>query len=129
MQRLAFGALTLSLLRPFQRNFSTMNGSLSAVRVPTTTEAVHRLTSDEVEARYRPFRTTKNNEGEPDWIESLELDTVQKLAQARSEPVKVLVLYGSLRERYVHFDWTLSVIHRRLRKTERHIRPRSCASF
>ncbi|GAA5961293.1 hypothetical protein JCM8115_001540 [Rhodotorula mucilaginosa] len=76
-----------------------MNGSLSAVRVPTTTEAVHRLTSDEVEARYRPFRTTKNNEGEPDWIESLELDTVQKLAQARSEPVKVLVLYGSLRER------------------------------
>ncbi|KWU43234.1 arsenate resistance ArsH [Rhodotorula sp. JG-1b] len=76
-----------------------MNGSLSAIRVPTTTEAVHRLTSDEVEARYRPFRTTKNNEGEPDWIESLELDTVQKLAQARSEPVKVLVLYGSLRER------------------------------
>ncbi|KAG0665162.1 hypothetical protein C6P46_000259 [Rhodotorula mucilaginosa] len=76
-----------------------MNGSLSAVRVPTTTEAVHRLTSDEVEARYRPFRTTKNNEGEPDWTESLELDTVQKLAQARSEPVKVLVLYGSLRER------------------------------
>lgn len=99
MQRLAFSALTLSLLRPFQRSFTTMNGSLSAIRVPTTTEAVHRLTSDEVEARYRPFRTTKNNEGEPDWINSLELDTVQKLAQARSEPVKVLVLYGSLRER------------------------------
>jgi hypothetical protein len=129
MQRLAFSALTLSLLRPFHRNLSTMNGSLSAVRVPTTTEAVHRLTSDEVEARYRPFRTTKNNEGEPDWTESLELDTVQKLAQARSEPVKVLVLYGSLRERYVHITWTLSVFLRRLRKSGRHIRPQPCTFF
>ncbi|GAA5880557.1 hypothetical protein JCM3774_002008 [Rhodotorula dairenensis] len=76
-----------------------MNGSSLAAQVPTATAAVYQMTTDEVEARYRPFRATKNPEGEPDWVDSLELETVQTMVQSHPEPVRVLVLYGSLRER------------------------------
>lgn len=37
---------------------------------------------------------------EPDWTADLELDTVKALAESsRGEPLRVLVLYGSLRHR------------------------------
>lgn len=101
MQRLALSALTLSLFRPstIHRGFVTMNGLSASAQVPTSLAAVDQMTLEQVEARYRPFRAKKNAAGEPDWVESLELDTVQKMAQSRSQPVRILVLYGSLRER------------------------------
>jgi hypothetical protein len=37
-----------------------------------------------------------------DWVQGLDLEAVTKMHAARAEKVKVLVLYGSLRERYVH---------------------------
>lgn len=37
---------------------------------------------------------------EPDWTAELELDTVKALAESREDgPLRVLVLYGSLRHR------------------------------
>lgn len=49
---------------------------------------------------------------EPDWTKSLELETVKSFLQCCPEPhLKVLVLYGSLRERYVTITGPLS--HRR----------------
>ncbi|GAA5987715.1 hypothetical protein JCM10908_007180 [Rhodotorula pacifica] len=76
-----------------------MNGSTLAARVPTTLEALQQMEHVDVESRYRPFRATRNAEAELDWVDALDLETVQKMAHARSEPIKVLVLYGSLRER------------------------------
>lgn len=37
-----------------------------------------------------------------DWVQGLDLEAVTKMHEARNEKVKVLVLYGSLRERYVN---------------------------
>lgn len=34
-----------------------------------------------------------------DWVKELDLEAVTQMHQARSEKIKVLVLYGSLRER------------------------------
>ncbi|BGP55989.1 hypothetical protein JCM8202v2_003596 [Rhodotorula sphaerocarpa] len=51
----------------------------------------------DIERLYRPFLAKKGDE--EDWVERLELDTVQRMAKERSQPIKVLVLYGSLRER------------------------------
>lgn len=34
-----------------------------------------------------------------DWVTDLDLEAVTKMHQARNEKIKVLVLYGSLRER------------------------------
>lgn len=36
-----------------------------------------------------------------DWVQGLDLEAVTKMHEARNEKVKVLVLYGSLRERYI----------------------------
>ncbi|KAI9702958.1 MAG: hypothetical protein M1836_008172 [Candelina mexicana] len=55
-----------------------------------------------IRAKYRPFLLEKNH-NVADWIEHLELATVTKMAaddlQKTNERVKVLVLYGSLRQR------------------------------
>ncbi|KAL7337942.1 flavoprotein-like protein [Rhodotorula toruloides] len=56
------------------------------------------MREEEVDRRYRPFLATKNGEDEPDWVEALELDTAREM-QAKEKRVKVLVLYGSLRQR------------------------------
>ena len=57
-----------------------------------------------IRKEYRPFLLKKNVNGE-DWIEHLELATVTKMAsediQRTNERPKVLVLFGSLRERFV----------------------------
>lgn len=58
-----------------------------------------------IRARYRPF-LRHYPDGPKDWIDGLELDRVTRIAQTDLEKtgsrIKVLVLYGSLRKRYVH---------------------------
>ena len=57
-----------------------------------------------VRKTYRPFLLEKND-NVADWIKHLELATVTKMAlddiQRTNERLKVLVLYGSLRQRFV----------------------------
>lgn len=57
------------------------------------------LRLEDVQARYRPFLLTEVQKQEEDWVDKLELETVQKMAEAGERKLKILVLYGSLRER------------------------------
>lgn len=65
--------------------------------------------------KYRPFLLEKNATI-ADWIEHLELATVTKVVlediQRTNERLKVLILYGSLRQRFVdHFGFLWLVLH------------------
>lgn len=55
-----------------------------------------------IREKYRPFLLEKED-NKPDWVDDLELDTVTAMAaenmQRTGERLKVLVLYGSLRQR------------------------------
>ena len=55
------------------------------------------------DVRYRPFLLDEKTRS-TDWISELELDTAEKMVQqnirATNQPLRVLVLYGSLRKRY-----------------------------
>ncbi|RPA95389.1 arsenate resistance ArsH [Choiromyces venosus 120613-1] len=57
---------------------------------------------EELGRKYRPYLLPKQ-EAEKDWITELELDTVERISrehlQRGEEPLRILVLYGSLRER------------------------------
>lgn len=53
------------------------------------------LSPAEVEARYRPFLVSKGE----DWVGQLELDLVSELSAAQMKPIRVAILYGSLRTR------------------------------
>jgi arsenical resistance protein ArsH len=69
-----------------------------------------------IRSKHRPFLLPKEVE-EKDWISELELDTVIRIAEtdlARTQSrLKVLVLYGSLRQRYVpsinSFPWSRQI--------------------
>jgi hypothetical protein len=70
-----------------------------SLAIPTTTD------DDEIRRKYRPFLL------EPavissDWVSRLELATAAKMAyqdiKRTGERLRVLVLFGSLRQRYVH---------------------------
>ncbi|GAA5853194.1 hypothetical protein JCM8547_000236 [Rhodosporidiobolus lusitaniae] len=78
------------------------SSSLQAVSTPPPAPAPN-LPSDlpevDVHKLYRPFLATKNAPDEPDWIDALELDTVKTMAVQFGRPLRILVLYGSLRER------------------------------
>ncbi|GAA6029627.1 hypothetical protein JCM8097_000970 [Rhodosporidiobolus ruineniae] len=82
---------------------SSSSSSLSALpltsALPVSAASLSTLNKSEVERLYRPFLHTKNAPDEPDWIGSLELDTAKATAAQFGRPIKVLVLYGSLRER------------------------------
>lgn len=39
-----------------------------------------------------------------DWVQDLDLEAVTKMHEARNEKIKILVLYGSLRERYARLS-------------------------
>jgi arsenic resistance protein ArsH len=71
----------------------------SASSIASIGEILARMDDQEVDRRYRPFLITKNAEDEPDWVDELELNTVREM-QAKSKQVKVLILYGSLRQRF-----------------------------
>ncbi|BGP42985.1 hypothetical protein JCM10450v2_007104 [Rhodotorula kratochvilovae] len=77
--------------------------SSSAQEVTTTAASLAALATEDVEARYRPFRATKNAPDEADWTEGLELEVVREMGRREKEKgereVRLLVLYGSLRER------------------------------
>jgi arsenical resistance protein ArsH len=67
--------------------------------------AISDLEDDQaIRSKHRPFLLPEEVE-EKDWISELELDTVIRIAEidlARTQSrLKVLVLYGSLRQRYV----------------------------
>lgn len=48
---------------------------------------------------HQPYRLT-GEAAERDWVQHLELDTARAMAEADGgDPLKVLVLYGSLRQR------------------------------
>lgn len=64
---------------------------------PTTLAALSSLPQSHIEAIYRPYLARKDTGA--DWVDALELDTVSALAESRKEKIKLLVLYGSLRER------------------------------
>lgn len=59
----------------------------------------------EIRAKYRPFLLEPEFEAS-DWISELELDTAVSMAEAdlakTGSRLKVLVLYGSLRQRYIY---------------------------
>jgi len=58
----------------------------------------------ELSRKYRPYLLL-NKETEKDWILELDLDTVERISKENLEEggglLKILMLYGSLRERYV----------------------------
>jgi len=59
---------------------------------------------EELTRKYRPY-LLPNEEGEKDWISEQELDTVERISKENLQrgegPLKILVLYGWLRERFV----------------------------
>ncbi|BGP19615.1 hypothetical protein JCM10213_008317 [Rhodosporidiobolus nylandii] len=66
---------------------------------PLASSAPAAVPPADVDSLYRPFLATKNAADEPDWVDALELDTAKRVASEFGRPLKVLVLYGSLRER------------------------------
>ena len=70
-----------------------------SLAIPITTD------DDEVRQRYRPFLLNPAVETS-DWVSRLELATTAKMAdqdiERTGERLRVLVLFGSLRQRYVH---------------------------
>lgn len=67
---------------------------------PTTVAAHSALTAPLVDALYRPFLLAPE-EQTTDWVADLELDSITSLSTAFPRKLKLLVLYGSLRERFV----------------------------
>jgi len=98
---------TALVARPFAMT-ATLGSASTAFKATSsvTAASLDSLAQHEVDSLYRPFLATKNGADEPDWTAHLELDTVRQMVRDASEqrgqpPIKVLVLYGSLRERCV----------------------------
>ena len=62
----------------------------------TTVASLEALSLPEIESRYRPYLQSKASH---DWTAELELDIVKSMTATLSNPIRLLVLYGSLRER------------------------------
>lgn len=63
-----------------------------------------------VRETYRPFLLDSVH-SEQDWVAQLELSTVLRMVETQilktgGDRLKVLVLYGSMRKRYVYFSWS-----------------------
>lgn len=59
-----------------------------------------------VRAQYRPFLQPDNSGAEEDWVAQLELSTAAKMVESeivdkKLDRLRILVLYGSMRTRYV----------------------------
>lgn len=71
-----------------------------SLAIPSTDEG-----EAEIRSRHRPF-ILEDAVSTDDWVAKLELSTVTEMAQRdlanTGERLKVMVLYGSLRSRYVH---------------------------
>jgi hypothetical protein len=79
--------------------------AVDSVPPPSTPAEVAALELDAIESRYRQFLAKAPGETDADdWTSTLELDTVREMVNAiepDAPPIKILVLYGSLRERCV----------------------------
>jgi len=68
----------------------------------------------EIRATYRPFLLGKEVE-ESDWVSKLELSTAMMMAESdlaqTGSRLRVLVLYGSLRDRYVAVSKPIKLVH------------------
>ena len=82
---------------------------MSMSSLPTTPSALASMSLAEVRLAYRPYHAPPTQEA--DWTSKLELDTVTTLHSTLPRPIKLLVLYGSLRQRYlIHSEVTWSAI-------------------
>lgn len=76
------------------------------MRAHTESLAIPQVSDDaEIRAKYRPFLLEPEIEAS-DWVSQLELDTTIDMAQdhlnkTNGERLKILMLYGSLRKRYL----------------------------
>ena len=65
-------------------------------------------------AKYKPFLLDEQTIS-TDWISELELDTVADMAQqdliTTAQPLRVLVLYGSLRKRHDHTIHLIAIVY------------------
>lgn len=79
--------------------------AIDAAPSPATPAEVAALELEAVEHRYRPFLAKAAGETEADdWTAALELDTVRQMVEAIGSDLpqlRILILYGSLRERRV----------------------------
>lgn len=71
--------------------------SSSSVPAPPTPASLSAMAPADVDRLYRPFHLSDPKT--PDWVSNLELDTVSTLSRTLPSKLKLLVLYGSLRER------------------------------
>ncbi|GAA5824669.1 hypothetical protein JCM11251_005295 [Rhodosporidiobolus azoricus] len=78
---------------------SFLSSATAAPSLPSSASALGTLPKADIDVLYRPFLITKNGPNEPDWVEGLELDGAKEMASKFGRPIKVLILYGSLRER------------------------------
>eukprot|EP00871_Galdieria_phlegrea_P005781 jgi/Galph1/690/GphlegSOOS_G5388.1 len=64
-------------------------------------QCCERLTSESLEEKMREWKKFRLHSSENDWIDQVDISGANSLheVEAREEPLKVLVLYGSLRER------------------------------
>jgi hypothetical protein len=69
---------------------------------PSSVAQVSALPLEEVTSRYRPYTLSAAQREDDPWVDQLELDTVRDMSKAFGRQIRLLVLYGSLRERSVH---------------------------
>lgn len=66
---------------------------------PSSVAQLQALPKDEVDSRYRPYILSQEQQNSDPWVERLELDTAREMSNAFGRQIRLLVLYGSLRER------------------------------
>lgn len=74
---------------------TTINSIINATSLPSSVQDLKDMTPEAINSMYRPFLQMKSS---IDWVESLELETVSSMS-ASKPPLKLLILYGSLRTR------------------------------
>ena len=84
---------------------SHVRGTMAMPRPLSTIATSEMDNGADDDTRYRPFLLDEKTRSS-DWISALELDTATEMARqnflATSQPLRVLVLYGSLRTRCVY---------------------------
>ena len=80
---------------------------VNAIARPQTVAQLDSLATSLVDKLYRPFLPSLPLPGQPSttpapdcWVDKLELDAVTASCTAYPKKIKLLVIYGSLRERY-----------------------------
>lgn len=84
-----------------------LKSMVAAIIRPQTVAALESLATQSADKLYRPFLPSLPTPDLPttplpDWTDALELDAVTAACRAHPQKLKLLVLYGSLRERYAN---------------------------